>query len=157
MPIDMRGAEKFLEGNKRFRGQLGRTVSRSLKRSLGRTSGRIRKDLRGLGIVQGITRSTWGKSQANRLTARVKAINLRLSSEREIEAAVGLYGYPAVLETGGRLVPHEIFVRGRAIKHPGATVGGYGLGRSNLRRDETVILGQLDRDVSDLVSRVYGL
>lgn len=154
--IDLRGAERFLETSRKFRGSLTRTISRSLGRGLRKTAAKTRRDLRGLGMVRGITRSTWGRRKENRLTARVKPIRLRIGGEG-VEAALGLYGFAAALEGGGRLVPHTIHVGGRAIRHPGARVERHGFGGSNLRRDDRAILQQLDQDVGELVGRLYGL
>ena len=154
--IDLHGAEQFLANNRRFRGQLTRTVSRSLAKSLGKTAAATRRDIRGVDVALGITRSPWGKRKENRLTSRVKVIKLRLGAEG-VEAAIGLYGYADVIEEGGRIVPHTIQLRGRTLQHPGAVVAKHGFGAAHLRRDSGAILRQLDEDIGQLVNRIYGL
>jgi hypothetical protein len=165
--IDLRGADKVFEHNRKFRAQVIGTVARSFGRGMRKTTASIRRDLQGLGAVRGITRSRWGRDARNRLSARVKTYGLRirratnLDADQEARMAIGLYGYAAVLEDGGRTVPHEIIMRTRrgtkAVRHPGSTLPGHGFGGSNLRRDESAIVSQLDRDVGELLARIYGV
>jgi hypothetical protein len=168
--IDLRGFEELAKSNEDFRRQIGRTVTRSLGRGLRKTAASIRRDLSGLPIVKGITRSTWGRKKENTLGTRVKWTRGGWDEEGAV-AALGLYGYPAVLEDGGRFKAHQIPIpgkfiarrkgqRGRSrrayIAHPGAAVAGHGFGGSNLRRDEGAILAQLDQDIGELLKSVYG-
>lgn len=154
--LEIRGVRELLKRNEKFQRQLTRTVSRSLSRSLRKTASATRRGLRAVSIARGITRSAWGKRKENRLTARVKPIRLRLGAAGA-EVALGLYGFAAVLERGGRLVPHAIRARGRSFRHPGAAAPGYHTGAANLRRDRGEILQRVDADVKKLLEDVYGL
>ncbi len=176
--VDLRGADKVFERNRRFRSQITGTIVGSLRRSLRKTEKNIQADLRGLPIVQGILRGKWARLKRNQLGARVKTITLQVGENKpEIEAAIGLYGYPAVLEEGGQFLQHMIYVApGRttrrprnwkkrttfehgaySVKHPGARVSGHGFGGSNFHRNESATLYQLDKDVSELMARIYGV
>lgn len=120
-------------------------------------------------MLDKIRKSPWGKKKGNRLTDRIKRIGPWIRGTT-VEAGIGMYGYPAAARTGDRIPPHTIrrgertiFGRLRrkhhvAIQHPGARVipqitAGRDLGGSEV----DAVLRQLERDVHQMLERVYGL
>ena len=145
--IEIRGVRSTLFLSEEFRRYFPRTVERGAKRGLSKTATKIRRAVRGTPIGGHIVRSAWGKKKQNRLSARVKVLKPRRGSGRDIEFLVGLYGYAAVLETGGRIVPHSI---GR-ISHPGHDVPAHRFGAPAMRSDAGDVARSIDAEIKKLI------
>lgn len=160
--IDLHGAQRFLETSRRFPRALTGTIYRSLKRSLRKPVTATRREVRASATVRAIQKTPWGRDPRNRLTARVKRIGPTIDGT-SVAAGIGIYGAPAAAGTGDRIIPHDIPIArgshaGLVIHHPGARVlSQHGVRRDHIRRYEGEILRQLDKDVGDLVERMYGL
>lgn len=148
--IEIRGVRDTLFLTEKFRRYYPRTVVRGAKRGLSKVATKVRGDVRGTPIGGHIVRSAWGKEKRNRLTARVKVIQPRLGDDRNIKLAVGLYGYAAVLEDGGRIVAHTV----RGKPHPGAQVPAYRFGQATMRSNQGEVARAIDAEVGKLIRSV---
>ena len=154
--IDLKGAEQFIAKSRKARGLLTRTVVRSLRKSLRKPATERRRMTRSVPMVRAILRTPWGKRKDERLTARVKVLSPR-SEGNTVNAGIGMYGYPAAARIGEGVRPHVIPTRsGGSFKHPGTRVMTQ-IGGSRGFPEVGEILRQLERDVHEMLGRVYGL
>jgi len=107
-------------------------------------------------MLREMLKTPWGKQAGNKLTARVKVIGPWVEGST-VNAGIGMYGYAASARTGDRIPPHTIPTRsGGSIRHPGARVVPQ-IGGARGFREADEVLRQLERDVHEMLERVYGL
>lgn len=156
--IDLKGAEQFIAKSRKARGLFTRTVVRSLRKSLQKPVSDRRRTTRGVPMIRAMLRTPWGKGGRGKLSSRVKFF--MTVKGNTVVAGVGMYGYAAAVRTGDRIVPHTIPTRsGGMIEHPGARLFPQisGARSASLSAEAPEILRQLERDVHEMLERVYGL
>ena len=169
--IDLKGAEQFIAKSRKARGLFTRTVVRSLRKSLRKPVSDRRRSTRGVPMIRAMLRTPWGKGDRGKLSSRVKFF--MTVKGNTVVAGVGMYGYAAAVRTGDRIPPHKIPLktfqarkkgqRGRSrrdfITHPGARLIPQisGARSASLSAEAPEILRQLERDVHEMLERVYGL
>lgn len=159
--------DRLVEQSQAFRRSLARTLKNSFTRTLRRTATVVKKDVRGAGIG----RSIWGRNSSGLTKQKlIQTIEPRSDGD-EIVTGLVLRGIPRIMELGGRLGPHRIKANrakrlvfmGRAgtlvsvgsVNHPGARVRPYGFAAHAIRRNEGMIVSDLDASVAKALDGAF--
>jgi hypothetical protein len=163
--LQLIGAERIAAKGLNFRKQLTRTLENSLRRNVRRSLAGIKTEIRGTGLGSSI----WGR-KASGLSTLVSLVRVRREADG-FATGVKLSGLAKMIETGGRIRPHDIepknastlsfradgrTVFAKRVRHPGGPVSRHDIARRALERDAPAISAATQADVVTLLNEVFG-
>lgn len=150
----------------KFARMLDRPVINAFRRGVRRIASQIRPSFLGTGIGRAI----WGK-RASGLSKLVYGMRVTKVGD-ELQTGIKLKGIPALLEDGGRILPHVIkpknapflvfqaggrWVRtAKGVRHPGMPLLAHNFARTAIARETPAIIEDLNREIGILKQETFG-
>jgi len=165
LQLDIRGAERILEGCRTFQRQVSRGFENALRRGVRRALKDVNNDIRNR---SGLGRSIWGK-KGKGLKAFATLIRPRREGEM-VETGIKFRGLAALIEKGGRIAPHKITpveggklifegrsgrVFAKVVNHPGAPVRAHGYGRQAVEKHAPAIAAEVNESVGKVLQEAF--
>lgn len=104
-------------------GALPQQVNRQTRNAVRRSLSYWRKLTLGGVVERGIGKAIWGEKKLTSLRAIVKRDgDVEINSDGSVLGGLKITGIAALMETGGRTLPHDITTHGKRWRHPGSNV-----------------------------------